>query len=522
MPVRVLLLDDDLVFASEARAAFIAAGCEVEVLDDGSAAVLRASQQPPDVVIASAELPGINGFRLCTRLKRAHEGLAVVLTYADGSASGVASHQRLMSRADAYVPRTVALHELVARVRSLSKRARSEMPASSRRKTGAPSSRPRSRTPAKSPGTRSVRPGAQAAAGPVPRTAPMRLPPPPAALPAGSRAGAPRPDASGQAEREILRRNVDAGKAQHDELSRTLLAARTDADALRRALDAARVDLEKVRADAEAKTRALTSAEGEAMLLGNALAEASRERDERATEVETSRLRTARLEQQLQEADARAAPGSERLDQRLAVLQRSAESARLDREQARRELASERARVVELEATLQKEQATRAEADAKRELATAQAELMDDPATLEGRVRSAIDQARREHALEMTRLRGEHAGVVFQLRHELAVLRGTARASLIKPTPPQGTPSVRGGDLQPQDDAADRVHAEEIEVLKKKHQRELDATRSNLDVMMRRVEALEGQLGTASSGEHPVAGRAHAAGPPAPPVRKMR
>jgi DNA-binding NarL/FixJ family response regulator len=530
MPVRVLLLDDDLVFASEARTAFLAAGCEVEVLDDGSAAVLRASQQTPDVVIASAELPGINGFRLCTRLKKAHEKLAVVLTFSDVSASGVASHQKLVSHADAYIPRTVAIHELVTRVRSLTKRARSDSPASSRRKTGAPSSRPRSRTPAKGiPAARSVRPS--------PGTSrslqhpPMAPPPVPgrvgaaagAGPGAGVAGGAPRPElgGSGQAERDKLRKDLDAAKAERDELSRTLQAAKTDAEALRRALDQTRAEIVKVQSEATAKARAAAAAEGEAGVLGAALADVTRDRDERVKELEASRARIARLEQQIAEVEAKVPPPSERLDQRLAVMQRAADAARLEREEARREADAQRARAVELDGQLRKEQLARAEAEAKRELAIEQAELgMSDPSTVEGRVQDAMDLARREHALEMTRQRGEHAAVIFQLRHELAVLRGNARASIVKPTPPQGTAQVaRGADLP--GDLSERAQAEAIVVLKERHAKELEATRANLGVMMRRVEALEAQREASSSGEHPVAAAVRPAPPPVP-ARKTR
>jgi len=504
MPLRVLLLDDDLVFASEARAAFLAAGCEVELLDDGSAAVLRASEQLPDVVVASAELPGINGFRLCSRLKKAHEGLAVVLTFAASSASGVASHQRLVSHADAYVPRSVALHELVTRVRTLARSGRADSPVSSRRKTGAPSSRPRSRTPLKTTGaSRSVRPAAGV-------RAPQQLPPPPVPPPGAGRAGAPRPDPTGQAEREQFRRIAEHARIERDELQRTLQAARTDAEALRRALDQARTERHMAKAEVDAKARALAETETEALVLGAALADASRERDERVKELEAGRQRIACLEQQLIEAHGRAAPVSERVDPRIAVLQRAADAARLEREEARREADAERARAVELDGQLRKEQLARAEAEAKRELAIEHAELgMADPSTIEGRVHAAIDLARREYALEMTRLRGEHAAVVFQLRHELAVFRGNARPSIAKPTPPQGTARVRGLDLP--GDVSERAHAEAIVALKERQAKELEATRSNLGVMMRRVEALEGQLAEAShknqdSGAHLTVG----------------
>ena len=76
---------------------------------------------------------------------------------------------------------------------------------------------------------------------------------------------------------------------------------------------------------------------------------------------------------------------------------------------------------------------------------------------------------------------------------------------------------MRGGELTP--DVSERAHAEAIVALKERHAKELEATRANLGVMMRRVEALENQLGeTSTSGEHRVAGRP----PPAPPARKTR
>src|SRR5882762_8663435 len=74
MGARILVLEDDVPLACEIQAALVAIGCEVEILRDGNAGLARTASDRFDLVIASLELPGMNGFRFCNRLKKAPTG----------------------------------------------------------------------------------------------------------------------------------------------------------------------------------------------------------------------------------------------------------------------------------------------------------------------------------------------------------------------------------------------------------------------------------------------------------------
>jgi two-component system response regulator MprA len=70
MDARVLLLEDDVALACEIQVALAQVGCHVEILRDGTQGLVRAVSDHFDLVLASLELPGMNGFRICNRFKR--------------------------------------------------------------------------------------------------------------------------------------------------------------------------------------------------------------------------------------------------------------------------------------------------------------------------------------------------------------------------------------------------------------------------------------------------------------------
>src|SRR3974390_1580358 len=70
MGPRVLLLDEDAPFIAEAQSSLESIGCEVTALRSGDSGLARAVTDRFDLVIASAELPSVNGFRLCNRVKK--------------------------------------------------------------------------------------------------------------------------------------------------------------------------------------------------------------------------------------------------------------------------------------------------------------------------------------------------------------------------------------------------------------------------------------------------------------------
>jgi DNA-binding response OmpR family regulator len=120
MGPRVLLLDDDTQFVEEAQASLAGMGCEVTWLAGGDAGLTRAVTDRFDLVVASAELRGVNGFRLCNRVKRDPRASAVpvFLVTTTASSESVDAHRDLPTRADVYLRKPVVMAELLAQVRA--------------------------------------------------------------------------------------------------------------------------------------------------------------------------------------------------------------------------------------------------------------------------------------------------------------------------------------------------------------------------------------------------------------------
>ena len=77
---RVLLVEDNPVNREIAQAALAGFGCDVEVAEDGTAAVALAARRRYDVILMDCEMPGLDGYD-ATRAIRAHEAASA----ADGN-----------------------------------------------------------------------------------------------------------------------------------------------------------------------------------------------------------------------------------------------------------------------------------------------------------------------------------------------------------------------------------------------------------------------------------------------------
>jgi DNA-binding response OmpR family regulator len=120
MEARVLLLEDDVALACEIQAALAQVGCRVEILRDGTQGLVRAVSDHFDIVLASLELPGMNGFRVCNRFKKDPNVKATpfFLLSSEASATDFEQHQSLPTHAEAYFRKPVMIPELIARMRA--------------------------------------------------------------------------------------------------------------------------------------------------------------------------------------------------------------------------------------------------------------------------------------------------------------------------------------------------------------------------------------------------------------------
>jgi two-component system OmpR family response regulator len=118
--VRVLVVEDEVKLASLIRRALREQGMLGDVAINGEEALWMAGAAPYDVVVLDVNLPGIDGFEVCHRLRR--DGVRtpiLMLTARDGVDDRITG---LDTGADDYVVKPFDFNELFARVRALARR----------------------------------------------------------------------------------------------------------------------------------------------------------------------------------------------------------------------------------------------------------------------------------------------------------------------------------------------------------------------------------------------------------------
>ncbi len=90
-PLKILVVDDDLVIAETLGIILRKGGFEVHVCHDGSEAVSAARAFQPDIVLSDYEMPKMNGIDACVQIKSMLPGCRIIML------SGHSLHQRLES-----------------------------------------------------------------------------------------------------------------------------------------------------------------------------------------------------------------------------------------------------------------------------------------------------------------------------------------------------------------------------------------------------------------------------------------
>lgn len=118
----ILIFESDLAFANELQSEFIRRSCEVSVVDDATVGLQQAATNPPDLILLCTELPRMNGFSVCNRLKRDPElrQIPVIIMSANASEENFQQHRNLTNkRAEDYVHKPIAVDAMLERVERL-------------------------------------------------------------------------------------------------------------------------------------------------------------------------------------------------------------------------------------------------------------------------------------------------------------------------------------------------------------------------------------------------------------------
>jgi two-component system, OmpR family, response regulator MprA len=116
---RILVVDDDPMVATTIQRALLPEGYDVDVALGGAAALDRARDRRPDLVVLDLMMPGIDGLEVCRRLRADGNLPILMLTARSGTADRV---RGLDTGADDYLVKPFAYAELLARVRALLRR----------------------------------------------------------------------------------------------------------------------------------------------------------------------------------------------------------------------------------------------------------------------------------------------------------------------------------------------------------------------------------------------------------------
>lgn len=115
----ILIFESDMEFAEGLKGELARRGCQVDVVNDAAIGLERAAQNPPDLILLCTELPRMNGFSVCNRLKRdpVLESVPVIIMSANSSEETFQQHRNLTKkRAQDYVHKPVTVDEMLGRV----------------------------------------------------------------------------------------------------------------------------------------------------------------------------------------------------------------------------------------------------------------------------------------------------------------------------------------------------------------------------------------------------------------------
>src|SRR5208283_4077336 len=95
-------------------------GCNTSVVDDGNVGLQQAAADKPDLILLSIELPRMNGFSVCNKLKKdpTLKDVPLIIMSSESSDETFEQHKKLRTRAEDYVHKPIAFGELLQHIQA--------------------------------------------------------------------------------------------------------------------------------------------------------------------------------------------------------------------------------------------------------------------------------------------------------------------------------------------------------------------------------------------------------------------
>jgi two-component system KDP operon response regulator KdpE len=117
----ILVVDDELQIRRVLRAILCANDYFILEAKNGQEAIGMALTENPDLILLDVNMPHMNGFEVCSRIRMGFEGPIIMLTVRNSEQDKIVA---LDSGADDYVVKPFAVGELLARIRAALRRFR--------------------------------------------------------------------------------------------------------------------------------------------------------------------------------------------------------------------------------------------------------------------------------------------------------------------------------------------------------------------------------------------------------------
>jgi CheY-like chemotaxis protein/chromosome segregation ATPase len=118
MVTKVLVFESDPAFAGELRSELGKLGCSTVVVDDGNLGLQQAVSERPDLILLAIELPRMNGFSVCNKLKKdpGLKDVPLIIMSTESSDETFEQHKKLRTRAEDYVHKPIAFGQLLQHI----------------------------------------------------------------------------------------------------------------------------------------------------------------------------------------------------------------------------------------------------------------------------------------------------------------------------------------------------------------------------------------------------------------------